>query len=213
MTRISIIGGTGYAGSHIVREAVERGHQVTSYSRRTPDAPVLGAKYVEVDVLSGALPLTFGDAEVVVSALSPRGPLAGRTRRVLADLAALAAREGRRLGVVGGAGTLRTGEGGPLLKDLDDFPVEFKAEADEMGAVLEDLTVSGAELDWFYVSPAGGFGSWAPGTATGTYRTGGDELLVDADGRSEISGADLADAVMNEIEYPAQRRRRFTVAY
>lgn len=37
MTRIHVLGGTGYAGSRIVREAAKRGHQVVSYSRSIPD--------------------------------------------------------------------------------------------------------------------------------------------------------------------------------
>lgn len=214
MTRISVIGGTGYAGSHIVREAVKRGHQVTAHSRRAPDSPVPGAQYVEADVLSdGTLERATRDHDVVVCALSPRGPLAGRTRTTVAELAARAGQQGLRLGVVGGAGSLRIGERGPLVKDTADFPAEFRAEAEEMGAVLEDLRTADAGLDWFYVSPAAGFGAWAPGTATQKYRLGGDQLLVDADGRSDLSGADLADAVLNEIETPGHRRARFTVAY
>ena len=214
MVRISVIGGTGYAGGHIVHEAVQRGHQVTAYSRHAPESAVPGVDYVQADVLSdGALPRATRAADVVVCALSPRGPLAGRTRQVVADIAALVGQQGLRLGVVGGAGTLRIGENGPLVKDTADFPDGVKAEAEEMGTVLEDLKGSEADLDWFYISPAGGFGAWAPGTATGTYRLGGDQLLVDADGKSQLSGADLADAVLNEIESPAHRRARFTVAY
>ena len=62
-------------------------------------------------------------------------------------------------------------------------------------------------------SPAGGFGAWAPGEATGNYRVGGDILLVDDEGESFISGADFADAVVREIQEPAHRRARFTVGY
>ena len=214
MTRISVVGGSGYAGAFVVREAVARSHQVTSISRHRPAAPVPGVEYVEADVLSdGTLERMVRGADVVVSALAPRGALAGRTRSTLADLAAVAGQGGCRLGVVGGAGTLRIGKDGPLVKDAEDFPAEFRAEAEEMAAVLDDLRATDTQLDWFYVSPAGGFGPWSPGTATGTYRTGEDELLVDAAGRSEISGADLANAVLNEIETPTRRGRRFTVAY
>lgn len=132
---------------------------------------------------------------------------------MLADLAALAANHGVRLGVVGGSGTLHIGEHGPLVKDTDHVPAEYKAEAEEMGTVLQDLKTYDAESDWFYISPAAGFGSWAPGTATGKYRIGGDRLLVDANGKSEVSGADLADAVLKEIETPTHRNSRFTMAY
>lgn len=214
MARITIIGGSGYAGTQIVREAVERGHQVTSYSRRSPEVRIVGARYVEADVLTeGTLPRMVDDADVVVSALSPRGPLAGRTRQVLIDLAAAARDHGIRLAVVGGAGTLRIGEDGALVKDADDFPTEFKAEAEEMGAVLTDLRSSDTELDWFYVSPAAGFRPWSPDKETGTYRIGADQMLVGQDGKSEISASDLAHAVVTEIETPSHRRARFTVAY
>jgi putative NADH-flavin reductase len=82
-----------------------------------------------------------------------------------------------------------------------------------MAGVLEDLLASPEDLDWFYVSPAAGFGAWDAGEATGTFRIGGDILLQDAAGASRISGADLAVAVVDEIETPAHRRQRFTVAY
>jgi uncharacterized protein len=49
--------------------------------------------------------------------------------------------------------------------------------------------------------------------ATGRYRVGGDVLLTDADGNSTISGADYAKAFVDEIEQPAHRRQRFSVAY
>ena len=57
------------------------------------------------------------------------------------------------------------------------------------------------------------FRAWAPGEHTGTFRLGGDVLLADEAGNSEISGADLAHAFVDEIERPAHRRARFTVAY
>ena len=49
--------------------------------------------------------------------------------------------------------------------------------------------------------------------ATGRYRVGGDVLLTDADGNSNISGADYAKAFVGEIEQPTHRRQRFSVAY
>ena len=46
-----------------------------------------------------------------------------------------------------------------------------------------------------------------------TFRLGGDVLLVDGEGSSTISGADFAQAFVDEIEQPAHRRQRFSVAY
>lgn len=115
--------------------------------------------------------------------------------------------------MIGGAGSLLVAPGGPQLAQTDEFPDRFKAEAAEMGGVLDDLRSADPSIDYFYVSPAAGFGSWAPGEATGTYRLGDDLLLVDEAGNSAISGADLAKATVAEIETPQYQRRRFTVAY
>ncbi|GMA32909.1 NAD(P)-dependent oxidoreductase [Litorihabitans aurantiacus] len=214
MARISVLGGTGYAGGHVVAEAARRGHQVTSYSRHAPAAPVDGVTYATLSALDPAfVPTALADADVVLSSLAPRGELEGRVRSVVAALAAAAPEAGVRLGVIGGAGSLQVAPDGPLLVTTPDFPEAFRAEALEAAGVLEDLRATPAELDWFYVSPAAGFGSYAPGEATGRYRVGGDVLLVDADGRSAISGADLALAIVDEIENPAHRRVRFTAAY
>lgn len=68
-------------------------------------------------------------------------------------------------------------------------------------------------LDWFYVSPPENFGAWAPAPETGAYRLSDDVLLRDADGNSTISAADLALAVLDEIERPRHRRRRFHAAH
>ena len=45
MSHVVIVGGTGYAGSHIAAEAVSRGHHVTSYSRHLPQTPIDGVDY------------------------------------------------------------------------------------------------------------------------------------------------------------------------
>ena len=79
--------------------------------------------------------------------------------------------------------------------------------------VLTALRETSDDVDWFYVSPAAGFGSYAPGEATGTYRVGGDVLLTDASGTSFISGADFALAFVDEIEQGRHHRERFTAAY
>ena len=214
MARITVLGGTGYAGSNIVREAVARGHQVTSYSRNAPAEPVEGVTHVSADVTHpDTHDRIVADADVVVVALSPRGELEHGFREVAGAVTAKAQQAGVRLGVVGGAGSLFVSEGGIKVIDAEWFPEEIKPEARTMEDVLDDLRAADETLDWFYVSPAGGFGAWAVGEATGTYRTGGDVLLVDAEGNSFISGADFGTAVVDEIEQGAHRRERFTVAY
>ncbi|MGV1004722.1 MAG: NAD(P)-dependent oxidoreductase [Candidatus Nanopelagicales bacterium] len=214
MSRITVIGGTGFAGRYIVAEAAARGHQVTVVSRQSRALPVEGVTYIAGDVLDpGVLEQTVSGADVAVEALSPRGELEGRLGEVVRTLADLAAAAGVRLGVVGGAGSLLVAEGGPTVAESADFPEEFRPEAAELAGVLADLRETDNALDWFFLSPAAGFGSWNPGVHTGVFRLGGDVLLTDAEGNSNISGADLAQAVVDEIERPAHHRERFTIAY
>jgi uncharacterized protein len=214
MARISVFGGTGYAGGNIVAEAARRGHSVTSVSRNLPEQRVDGVEYVEGSLLDAdARARVLAGSDVVVVTVAPRGDMAGRVRPGIAALATEAAQAGVRIGVVGGAGSLHVAEGGPRLFDTPDFPTEYRPESVEMAAALDDLRTSPERLDWFYLCPPAAFGGFAPGEARGTYRVGDDVLLTDDAGSSFIGGADFATAVVDEIEQPAHRRTRFTIAY
>ncbi|MDR0626745.1 MAG: NAD(P)H-binding protein [Bifidobacteriaceae bacterium] len=216
MARITVLGGTGYAGAAVVAEAAGRGHEVRSISRALPpeNRQIKGVAYIAGSVTDPVfLESVAGESDVVISALSPRGPMLGQVRPVDSDLIELADKLGFRLGVILGAGSLFVQEGGPRLADLPTFPDAFKAEADEMAEVLSDLESSPVGVDWFGVSPAPGFGAFAPGEALGRYRLGGNVVLSDSNGDSFISAPDLALAIIDEIERPAHRRERFTVAY
>jgi len=213
MARISVFGGTGYAGSHIAREAARRGHQVTSISRTLPDEQTDGVNYVQGSLLDPTdRTKALDGADVVVVAAAPRGDMAETLRGGIAALAVEAAEAGVRLGAIGGAGALQVTEGGPRLFDGEDFPAEYKPESLTMLAVLEDLQATEG-LDWFYVRPPAMFGAFNPGEARGTYRVGGQVLLSDEHGVSDIGGADFGAAIVDEIETPAHRRTPFTVAY
>ncbi|MGY1803067.1 NAD(P)-dependent oxidoreductase [Blastococcus sp. SYSU D00922] len=214
MARISVFGGTGYAGSNIVAEAATRGHSVTSVSRNLPEQRVDGVDYLEGSLLAAdTRAKVLADADVVVVTVAPRGDMGGRVAPGIAELAAEAERAGVRIGVVGGAGSLHVAEGGPRLFDTPEFPAVYKPESLEMAAALDDLRNSAESLDWFYVCPPAAFGGFAPGERQGTFRVGGDVLLTDDEGNSFIGGADFATAIVDEIEQPAHRRARFTVAY
>jgi len=213
MSAIAVLGGTGYAGRHIVAEAAHRGHPVLSVARKAAAERVQGATYVEGTLLDvPALVRELEGVDVVVSAVAPRGDMLGLVRPNLRALAELLP-DDVRLGVIGGAGGSLVAPGGPRLVDTDAFGEDFKPEALEAIGVLEDLRDGSADRDWFYIHPAGGFGSWEPGERTGSYRDGGDVLVTDAEGRSFISGADFAVAVLDEIENPRHSRERFTVGY
>ena len=51
------------------------------------------------------------------------------------------------------------------------------------------------------------------GERTGVFRIGQDDLLVSREGRSWITFADYAIAMIDEVEVPKHSRQRFTVGY
>ncbi len=213
MTRIVVLGGTGYAGRHIVSEAVNRGHEVISVSRSAPTRPVDGALSVQGSILDlPSLGDVFDGADAVVSAVSPRGDMANSVLGALEDLIAKLAGTSTRFGVIGGAGGSLIAPGGPRLFD-QGFPEEYRHEAQVGIDSLALLERSDAGLDWFFVHPPEVFGPWAEGERTGRYRVGGDVIVRDEEGQSSISGADFAIAVVDEIDRPAHHRERFTVGY
>ncbi|MCA1222375.1 NAD(P)-dependent oxidoreductase [Streptomyces sp. 8L] len=166
MSRITVIGGTGYAGSAIVAEAAARGHQVTSLSRSLPDAPVANVIHVQGDATDeAALSAPIEGADFVVAALAPRGPLAGTFREVNRTVARLADAAGATLFVVGGYSSLRPAPGADrFVTDLSHIPAELHGEILAGAAlILEDLPATPPSLDWVFVSPALGFGAHAPG--------------------------------------------------
>jgi putative NADH-flavin reductase len=214
MARITVLGGTGYGGDAVVREAARCGHAVTSYSRRPPEQPVDGVTYVTGSLLDrDVLAQSVRDADVVFEALSPRGDMQGKVEGIVDELIRLADEGGVRLGVLGGASSMLVSEGGPRLFDVAETAPEILPEVQTGLDVLDTLTKAPESLDWFYVSPAASFGAWVGAPVTGAYRLSDDVLLIDDNGVSTISGADLAAAVVDEIEQPRYRRRRFHVAH
>ncbi|MEU1970698.1 NAD(P)H-binding protein [Microbacterium sp. NPDC019599] len=213
MARIAVIGGTGYAGSHIVAEGARRGHDVVSVSRKVPAERVHGVTYIEGSIVDApGLVAELQGADAVIIAVAPRGDMADLAVGSVLEFAKELAGSGTRLGVVGGAGGSLSEPGGPRLFDLD-FPEAFKAEAQTGIDILEGLQATPESLDWFFVHPAETFGGYNPGERTGSYRTGGDVVVRDEAGLSYISGEDLAVAFIDEIETPKHHRERFTVGY
>ena len=212
MATIVVVGGTGYTGGNIVGEAASRGHAVISISRSEPSERVPGARY-ELGHVEDVAPKVIPGADVVVAALSPRGDTAGRLVDVYAQLAGLSAEVGARYLQVGGFSSLRPAPGAPRFVE-GEIAEEFRAEALEGEATRVMLLEQAPEnLDWVFISPAGGYGAFAPGERTGRYRVGDEIALFDADGASTISGADFAIAVVDEIERSVHHRAHIGIAY
>lgn len=212
MSKIAVFGGNGFAGSAIAKEAASRGHEVTVVARSAQSG-------TDTNVVQGSVhdntivEQITADNDVVVVAIPAREIDGKRLLDAVTPLADAAARNGARIAVVGGAGSLLVSEGGPRVVDTPDFPDAYKGEALAHADVLDALRATDSNVDWFYVSPAAAFGAHAGIAPKGSFQVGGDVLLTDAEGNSAIAGEDYAHAFVDEIETPAHRRQRFTVAH
>ncbi|WP_256829922.1 NAD(P)-dependent oxidoreductase [Pseudomonas sp. Pse1] len=204
MSKIAIIGATGRAGSQLLEEALRRGHSVTAIARDTSKlGERAGVVSKNVDVLDAqALQAAVTGHDVVISAAHfatiPASAVIGPVKQAGV----------KRLLVVGGAGSLLLPDGSRVI-DAPNFPAEYKAEASAGAQFLEALRQE-QELDWSFLSPSALF---VEGERRGTFRLGKEHLLVDGEGQSQISFADFAIALLDEVEKPVHSRQRFTVGY
>lgn len=210
---IALIGASGFIGSALRKEALDRGHSVTalvSQPGKLPAEP--GLKAVKVDVLdTPALAAALEGHDVVLSAFSGHAQsdvLSYYLQGFRSVLAATRKARIRRLLVVGGAGSLEVAPGQQLL-DTPQFPEMYKPTAEGARQALQLLREE-RELEWTMLSPSAVI---APGERTAKFRLGGDQLLADAQGTSKISVEDYAVAFIDELERPAHARKRFTVGY
>ncbi len=232
--QIGVIGASGTIGSRVVSEALSRGHHVTAFSRDASriqdsrenitwenldvtDAEGIAAVLPDLDVLISG----FGPGN---SARDPADAIARATadpkvyvRAATALLTALDSHPRTRLIIIGGAASLEVRPGlvftdsGELIDQaLDQFglPREYAAAMRGHGDALNVFRTSNRL--WTYFSPAVEI---APGERTGRFRIGGDQPVMDADGRSHISAEDAAIALIDEAELPRFVQRRFTIGY
>jgi uncharacterized protein len=207
---IILFGGTGTIGQRIYAEAVSREHQVSVFVRpgrdiqlSPPPAKVFEGDLEKADDVAAAV---VGQS-AVVSALGPRGDVSTLVETYETLAAGLTKARMRRLLVVGGVGSLELAPGKPLY-DSPQFPKEWLAIAKAHGEVLEFLKTT--DLDWTYISPPALI---QPGQRTGHYRCGENQLLTDANGKSEISAEDYAIGLIDELESAEALRKRITFAW
>ncbi|WIV98186.1 NAD(P)-dependent oxidoreductase [Kinneretia aquatilis] len=212
--KIALIGATGFVGSALLKELLARGHEVRALLRDPaklavqPGLEVHQADATEAEAVAAAVQ----GVDAVLSAYNPGWGHPALFEEFLRGSAAITAGVKQagvaRLLVVGGAGSLYVALGVQLV-DTPQFPAEWKAGALAAREALNRLRGE-QELDWVFVSPPAHL---EPGERSGQYRLGGEELLSDAQGQSRISVADLAVALVDELEAPRHHRQRFTVAY
>ena len=212
--KIALIGATGYVGTPLLEEALNRGHEVTALVRhphKLAAHPRLTP--VQADVHNSAtLSEQLHGHDVVLSAFNPGWAVADIREQFIAGsrsiIAATKQAGIRRLLVVGGAGSLYVAPGVQLI-DTPDFPAEYREGAEGARQVLNILRDEQA-LEWTLLSPAA---LLVPGPRTGKFRLGRDTLLSNGEEPGSISVADLAVALLDETEQPHHIRQRFTLAY
>lgn len=212
--KLALIGASGFVGAAVLQEALDRGHQVTGIVRNPanlPPHPALNA--VAGDAYNAdALAERFKGHDAVIHAFNPGWGTADiRERFIQGSQAIIAASKHANVGrllVVGGAGSLYVAPGLQLI-DTPDFPAEYKEGAEGARQALNLLKTETA-LAWSFISPPA---LLQPGVRSGQFRLGGDQLLMNGDAPAQISVADLAVAIIDELERPQHLRQRFTVGY
>ncbi|MFE7121073.1 NAD(P)-dependent oxidoreductase [Streptomyces sp. NPDC057654] len=215
MAKIALFGANGTIGSRVLREALDRGHQVTAVVRDPAkitetherltvttgdvlDPASVAAVAAGQDVLISAV--GGGDGPGHLATIEPAARALVGGLRTLGDAAP-------RLITVGGAGSLRTPDGKQVW-DAEGLP-EFLLQIMHAHGDALDFYRTVGDVRWTNVSPAA---TIEPGERTGTYRTALDDLVTDAEGKSRISAEDYAVALVDEAEKPQHTGERFTVA-
>jgi len=213
--KIALIGATGFLGKSLTNELVTRKHDVTAISRTAQESDKDNLKYVAADVYNvQELAEILKGHDAVISAFNP-----GWTNpNIYADFlkGAKAIQEAvklsgvKRLITVGGAGSLYID--GKQLVDGPDFPADIRPGATAAREYL-DIIKEEKDLDWAFFSPAIEMHPGITTGRTGKYRLGTDSPVFNEEGRSILSGEDVAVVLADEVENPKHHQVRFTAAY
>lgn len=208
--KVAIIGASGFVGSAILNEALNRGHVVTAIVRNpekisitSPNLKVVKADVTNAEEVAKAV---AGNEAVISSYSSFDTPTYVTAINAIIDGTRKAGI--KRILAVSGAGSLEVAPGVQMV-DTPSFPAEWKGGALATREAFYVIRQQN-DLDWTVFSPAAEI---APGERTGKFRLGKDQLVTDADGHSRISTADYAIAMIDELEKPQHIKARFTIAY
>lgn len=215
--KVSLIGASGFVGSNILEELLNRGHEVTAIVRDAAKVKqsntLLTVK--EADVLNNeALTAAIEGTDAVISAYNAGWTNPNLYHDFLAGSEAIQnavkASDVNRLIVIGGAGSLEID--GNQLVDGPDFPAEYKAGATAARDYL-NLIKKEEELEWTFFSPAIEMHPGITTGRTGQYRLGTNSPVFNEEGRSILSVEDLAVVIVDELESNQHPKQRFTAAY
>ncbi|WP_171167343.1 NAD(P)-dependent oxidoreductase [Streptomyces sp. I05A-00742] len=215
MSRIVVFGAGGRAGRRAVTEALSRGHEVTAVVRdpaKYRDLADKGVTVVEGDVLDPAATaeLAAGHDAVVQASYQQDLPVDEFFPRAARALLQGLGQAGVRRLVAVGVGTTLEAAPGLLVHDTPGFPEAHRTFSLGHLAELDALRAADTEVDWVVVAPPPVFLD-VEAERTGRYRTGGARLLPRSEEPAAFSYADLAVALIDEIESPRHHRELVAV--
>ena len=216
MKKVVLIGASGFVGSAILNEALNREIQVTAVVRHPEKIKIqnenLIIKKADVSSLDEVAEVCKG-ADAVISAFNPgwdNPDIYDETIKVYLTIMDGVKKSGvSRFLMVGGAGSLFIAPGIRLV-DSGEVPEKLLPGVKALSDFYFHFLKKEKAIDWVFFSPAA---DMAPGVRTGRYRLGKDDMVVDIAGNSHISVQDYAAAMIDEFEKPAHHQERFTIGY
>lgn len=216
MKKIVLIGASGFVGTAILKEALNRDIKVTALVRNpekiqisNPNLTVVKGDVTDREIIKNITK----DTDAVISAYNPGWANPNIYDETLKNYPILLneVKESnvKRLLIVGGAGTLFVAPGLRVV-DSGAIPDSIMGGVKSLGEFYLNTLVNENSIDWVFFSPAG---SLEDGKRTGVYRLGKDNLIVDDNKESKISVQDYAKAMIDEFETPQHHKERFTIGY
>ena len=213
---VVLIGASGFVGTAILNELLNRGNKVTAIVRNPDKISISNSNLsiVKADVSDvETIAKVCEGKDAIISAYNPGWTNPNIYEETLKNypLILQAAKQSgvKRLLIVGGAGTLFCAPGLRVV-DSGAIPESIMGAVKSLGEFYLNTLMNEHDIDWIFFSPAGAL---EPGERTGKFRLGKDDLIVDADGKSHISVEDYAVAMVDELEKPVHHQERFTIGY
>ncbi|MFC4121164.1 NAD(P)-dependent oxidoreductase [Nonomuraea zeae] len=215
MSRIVLFGAGGRAGVRVVAEAAGRGHEVTAVVRdpaKYGDLSGAGVRVIAGDVTDAASVAGAAAGHDVAMQVAARLDVSSEEFYAAASRALVdgLGRAGVSRLVALGIGTLLEVSPGVRLVDTPGFPAD--ARAFSLGHAVEMEVYEKSALDWVVLAPPPVMLD-TEAARTGRYRIGGGQVPGSAEGEPAFSYADLAVALVDEVESARHHRVQVAVSY
>lgn len=206
---IAVLGANGKVGSRVVKEAANRGFDVTEIvrdaSKASTEHPVIVKDVYELTQMD------VQKFDVLVDALGFFGEQVTEFTPSTEHLLSILKDTDTRLIVVGCASSLYMDDTFQVqLRDTPDFPKEFYPLGTEMSKGL-DLIKSSKNVNWTYISPAAEFSPEF--MKKNDYVIEGEIFTTNETGESKISYDDYVTALVDVVSQNTYHNQRISVRW